>query len=53
MDKIQLFEPGTYVTNGDVRGIVRGYSDNRCGVEFYIAHIDIMKTAHLIKIQVI
>lgn len=38
MDKIQLFEPGTYVTNGDVRGIVRGYSDNRCGVEFYIAH---------------
>lgn len=38
MDKIQLFEPGTYVTNGDVRGIVRGYSDNRCDVEFYIAH---------------
>lgn len=38
MNKIQLFEPGTYVTNGDVRGIVRGYSDNRCGVEFYIAH---------------
>lgn len=38
MEKIQLFEPGTYVTNGDVRGIVRGYSDNRCGVEFYIAH---------------
>ena len=38
MDKIQLFEPGTYVTNGDVRGIVRGYTDNRCGVEFYIAH---------------
>lgn len=38
MDKIQLFEPGTYVTNGDVRGIVRGYSDNNFGVEFYIAH---------------
>lgn len=38
MEKIQLFEPGTYVTNGDVRGIVRGYSDNRWGVEFYIAH---------------
>jgi hypothetical protein len=33
-----MFKQGTYVTNGDVRGIVRGYSDNRCGVEFYIAH---------------
>lgn len=38
MNKIQMFKQGTYVTNGDVRGIVRGYSDNRCGVEFYIAH---------------
>ena len=38
MDKIPIFEPGTYVTNGDVRGIVRGYSDNSFGVEFYIAH---------------
>lgn len=38
MNKIQMFKQGTYVTNGDVRGIVRGYSDNRWGVEFYIAH---------------
>jgi len=33
-----MFKQGTYVTNGDVRGIVRGYSDNNFGVEFYIAH---------------
>lgn len=38
MNKIQIFEPGTYVTNGDVRGIVRGYSDNSFVVDFYIAH---------------
>lgn len=38
MNKTKMFKQGTYVTNGDVRGIVRGYSDNRCGVEFYIAH---------------
>ena len=24
-----MFKQGTYVTNGDVRGIVRGYSDNK------------------------
>ncbi len=38
MNKIQMFEQGTYVTNGDIKGIVRGYSDNSFGVEFYIAH---------------
>jgi len=38
MNKIQMFKQGTYVTNGDVRGIVKGYSDNSFGVEFYIAH---------------
>lgn len=38
MNKTKMFKQGTYVTNGDVRGIVRGYSDNNFGVEFYIAH---------------
>jgi len=38
MDNIQIFEPGTYVTNGDVSGIVRGYSDYSLAIEFYIAH---------------
>lgn len=38
MNKTKMFKQGTYVTNGDVRGIIRGYSDNNFGVEFYIAH---------------
>lgn len=38
MDKIQTFEQGTYVTNGDVTGIVRCYSDNKLTIEFYIVH---------------
>lgn len=28
MNKIQIFEPGTYVTNGYLTGIVKGYSDD-------------------------
>lgn len=38
MNKIQMFKQGTYVTNGDVTGVVRGYSDNSFGIEFYIAY---------------
>ena len=38
MNKTKMFKQGTYVTNGDVRGIVKGYSDNIFGIEFYIAH---------------
>ena len=28
MNNIQIFEPGTYVTNGVITGIVKGYSDD-------------------------
>ena len=43
MNKIQIFEPGTYVTNGELSGIVKDYSDNYSSIKFYVDYYRLHK----------
>lgn len=49
MNNIQLFEQGTYVTNGTMTGIFKEYSDNYSKINFYTVYCRLSENCDFVK----